>query len=308
VREVENLEQLPEAPPPGATRWLNVECLDVATVTGIARAFGLHPLAAEDVLHTPQRPKFEAFGDTFFLVCRMLRTSEGHLLDEQVSLFVRDGLVITFQQIEGDVWSRIRTRLGQEGSAFRTRGSGYLVYALIDAIVDHCFPVLEHYGDQLAALEEELLDDPSQEIARRIHGIKRELLILRRVLWPMRDMIDGLRKEELPWLTGDASAYIRDVHDHIVRVIDLLETFREMSNSLNDLYVSQQSHKMNEVMKMLTVMSSIFIPITFLAGVWGMNFQVMPELGFGHGYAAAWGSFIAIGVSLLAYFRRRGWL
>lgn len=307
VRELADPAQLPEPPPPGSVRWLNVERLELGTVTHLARTFGLHPLAAEDVLHTPQRPKFELYGDTGFIVCRMVRTAEGHLVDEQVSMFVREGLVITFQQIEGDVWNRIRSRLGQESSALRGRGAGYLAYALLDAIVDHGFPVLEHYGDRLTALEEELLDDPHPQIARRIHGIRRELVILRRILWPMRDMIDGLRSEAPDWLWSDA-AYMRDVHDHMVRVIELLETFREMANGLNELYLGQQSHKMNEIMKVLTVVTSVFIPLSFLAGVWGMNFTQMPELGWRHGYLLAWGAFASIGLGLLAYFRRRGWL
>jgi magnesium transporter len=291
-----------------AVRWVNVEGLHAFTITHLARAYDLHPLAAEDVLNVPQRPKFEAFGDTGFLLCRMLRIDGGQLVDEQVSLFVREGLVITFQQGQGDVWDRIRLRLEQDGSPLRQRGAGYLAYSLLDAIVDHCFPVLEHYGDDLAEIEDELLRGPNPELANRIHSTKRALTILRRVLWPMRDLVVALRDERPPWLDEQSLTYLRDVHDHALRVIDLVESFREMANGLSDLYMTQQSHKMNEVMKVLTVMASLFIPITFLAGVWGMNFQHMPELASQYGYPAALASFTVVVASLLVFFRRRGWI
>jgi magnesium transporter len=289
-------------------RWINVEGLHPFTITHLARAYDLHPLAAEDVLNVPQRPKFEAFGDTGFLLCRMLRIDAGQLVDEQVSLFVRDGLVITFQQGQGDVWDRIRLRLEQGGSLLRQRGAGYLAYSLLDAIVDHCFPVLEHYGDELAEIEDELLANATPKLANRIHAIKRALTILRRVLWPMRDLVVAVRDERPVWLDEQSLTYLRDVHDHVLRVIDLVETFREMANGLSDLYMTQQSHRMNEVMKVLTVMASLFIPITFLAGVWGMNFQNMPELGWRYGYPLALSVFALVVVLLLFYFRRRRWI
>jgi magnesium transporter len=288
-------------------RWINVEGLNLGTITHMARAYELHPLAAEDVLNVPQRPKFEEFGETGFLLCRMLRIEEGQLVDEQVSLFVREGLVITFEQGPSNVWTRLRSRLEQNGSLLRQRGAGYLAYALVDAIVDHCFPVLEHYGDRLADLEGELMGKPDPGLANRIHAIKRDLSILRRVLWPMRDMVVAVGEEEPGWLGEQTVTYLRDVHDHVLRVIDLLETFREMANGLNDLYMTQQSHKMNEVMKLLTIMASLFIPITFVAGVWGMNFHHMPELDWKYGYALAWLTFASVVAILLFLFRRRGW-
>ncbi len=308
-RDVSDAAELSRAAPSaaGGVRWINVEGLNVRSVTQIARTYGLHPLAAEDVLNVPQRPKFEEFGDTGFLLCRMLRIERAQLVDEQVSLFVRDGLVITFQQGPGDVWGRIRLRLDQAGSLHRQRGAGYLAYSLVDAIVDHCFPVLEHYGDRLAELETELMSKTDPSIANRIHAIKRDLSILRRVLWPMRDLVDAVKEEEPPWLGEQTLTYLRDVHDHVLRVIDLLETFREMANGLNDLYMTRQSHKMNEVMKLLTVMASLFIPITFIAGVWGMNFEHMPELAWEHGYTMAWCTFGGVVTLLLLLFRRRGW-
>jgi magnesium transporter len=292
----------------GYVRWVNVAGLDLGVVTRLARRFALHPLAAEDVLHVPQRPKFETFEETAFIVCRMLRVDAGHLVDEQVSFFARKNLVLTFQQAEGDVWDRIRQRIGQASSQLRQRDAGYLVYALLDAIVDHCFPVLEYYGDRLADLEDELLGEQQADIAHRIHAIRRDLLILRRILWPMRDLIFDLRTAESEWLDEHTLAYLRDVHDHSLRAIDLSETFREIASGLNDLYVSHQSRKMNEVMKVLTIMATVFIPITFIAGVWGMNFQHMPELEWEYGYAAAWGIFVSVVGGLLAMFRRRGWI
>jgi magnesium transporter len=310
-RNVENLERYLETPdaPREHVRWLNVEGLDVGTVQRIARAYALHPLAAEDVLHAPQRPKFEQFDETSFIVSRMLRIEDGHLIDEQVSFFVVGSVVITFQQERGDVWDRVRARLDTRGSTLRQREAGYLVYALLDAIVDHCFPVLEHYGDLLADLEDELLDEDGTEgLEMRIHSVKRDLLILRRVLWPMRDLVAALREAPPGWVSSETKAYLRDVHDHAVRVIDLLETFRELAGGLHDLYLSRQSQKMNEVMKVLTVMATIFIPISFLAGVWGMNFRGMPELEWRYGYPMAIGTFAATTGLLLVYFKRKGWL
>ncbi len=306
AKKVVKSERLPGA----SVRWINVEGLHPSTITHLARAYDLHPLAAEDVLNVPQRPKFEAFGDTGFLLCRMLRVEEGQLVDEQVSMFVREGLVITFQQGkgQGDVWDRIRSRLEQEGSLLRQRGAGYLAYSLLDAIVDHCFPVLEHYGDELSEIEEQLLRRVDPLLAKRIFAIKRSLSILRRVLWPMRDLVVAVREENPHWLDEQSATYLRDVTDHAFRVIDLVETFREMANGLSDLYMNQQSQKMNEVMKVLTVMATLFIPITFLAGVWGMNFQHMPELEWKYGYLLAWGAFATVIVSLVVLFRRRGWL
>jgi len=307
VEDAKTIVSSPTAPGP-SVRWVNIEGLHPSTITNLARAYDLHPLAAEDVLNVPQRPKFEVFGDTGFLLCRMLRIEGGQLVDEQVSMFVRDGLVITFRQWEGDVWDRIRQRLEQDGSMLRQRGSGYLAYSLLDAIVDHCFPVLEHYGDELADIEDELLVKADPKLANRIHAIKRSLSILRRVLWPMRDLVIAVREEQPPWLDEQTRTYLRDVHDHVLRVIDLVETFREMANGLSDLYMTQQSHKMNEVMKLLTVMATLFIPLTFLAGVWGMNFKHMPELDWEHGYSIALAVFGGIFVTLLLFFRRRGWL
>lgn len=315
-RDIDDLDAFLAEPRPDAAklRWINVDGLHAHTVKTFMQAFDLHTLAAEDVLSTPQRPKVEPYGDHCFISMRMLMLRDDDLHTEQVSLFVRQGLVITFQETQGDVWDPIRDRIAEPNSRIRNHDIAYLLYALLDAVVDHCFPILEHFGDRLEALEETVLKDAEPRTLQQIHAIKRELSVLRRVLWPTRDMIDSLvRDEDLP-IADFTRPYLRDVHDHAVRVIDILETYREMATGLSDLYMSAVSNRMNEVMKVLTIMASVFIPITFIAGVYGMNFDrdsspwSMPELSWAYSYPVFWGLCLTVVVILLVIFKRKRWI
>ena len=289
-------------------RWVNIDGLHPNIINRFREHHGFHTLAAEDVLNVPQRPKVETYDDHLFIVARMLMYDEGQLIAEQISFFVYEHTLITFQERHGDVWQPIRTRINTEGSRLRNHDTDYLLYALLDSIVDQCFPILERYGDLLEKLEAVVLDRPTPDMQRRIHMVKRQLVVLRRVMWPTRELVGELYRDENDRLSKFAKTYMRDVYDHAVQVIDVIETYREMTGGLTDLYMSAVSNRMNEVMKVLTIMASFFIPITFLAGVYGMNFDMIPELHWKYAYLTFW-IIVAVTVILLAiFFYRKGWI
>jgi magnesium transporter len=309
-QEVTDLGVLLRGPRPewGRVRWLNVDGLHPYVVNQLRGHFGFHTLAAEDVLRVPQRPKLETYENHLFIVARMLMWRENGLSSEQVSFFFFKDTLITIQEHSGDVWDPIRRRLGKEGSRLRAFDASYLLYALLDAVVDHCFPILEHYGERLEGLEHQVMENPTPKIQQRLHGIKRELGLLRRVIWPMREVMNELQREDTEEIPAAVKAYMRDVYDHAVQVMDIVETCREMAGGLNDLYMSAVSNRMNEVMKVLTIMASFFIPITFVAGVYGMNFDALPELHWKYSYAAFWGVCLTMTAGLAFYFYRKGWI
>jgi magnesium transporter len=311
-------------------RWINVDGLHHWVVEQLRKALGFHTLAAEDVMHVPQRPGLEAYDEHLFIKTRllMLQSTEAKsaalatesstppeppargadlLISEQVTMFVWEGLLLTIQERAGDVWEPLRTRIWRDGSRVRQSGAGFLMYGLLDAAIDHCFPLLEHYGDTLEDLEDQVLEDPEPQTLLRVQRIRRELNAIRRVLWPTRELIDGLFRDESGLITSDTKTYLRDVHAHTVQLLDIIEGQREMCTSLTDLYMSGVSTRMNEAMRVLTVMASLFIPTTFLAGVYGMNFEYMPELGWKWGYPLFWALCVVVTTGLLLLFRRKGW-
>ena len=309
-KDVTDLEAfLSEARPEWSkVRWVNIDGLHPYVVKRFMERFHLHTLAAEDVLNTHQRPKVEDYPDHLFLILRMLTVGTGELQNEQISIFFFRDTVLTFQEHKGDVWDPVRQRIQNTGSRLRTQGTAYLLYALLDAVVDHCFPILEGYGDMLEELEDKVVENPSPAVQQSIHAIKRELLVLRRMIWPLRDVLSTLQHDEHGFFTDFARTYLRDVYDHAVQVIDILESYREMAAGLHDLYMSSVSNRMNEIMKVLTIMASFFIPITFIAGVYGMNFDNLPELHWKYSYAAFWIVCAGITTALAFYFWRKGWL
>ncbi len=292
-----------------SVRWINVDGLHAWVVQRFREAFGYHTLEAEDVLHVPQRPKVERDAGRLFIIIRMTQLLEAHQpASERVGLFMHGKTVVTFQERAGDVWNPIRQRIDTAGTRLRGGGPDYLVYTLLDAIVDHGFPILEQYGDQLEALERRILKKASPKELAHINAIKRELSLLRRVMWPMREMLASLSSEQTSEFNPTTRMFLRDVYEHTVQIVDLVETFREMASSLTDLHMSVISNRMNEVMKVLTIIATLFIPITFLAGIYGMNFEYIPELHWHYSYAAFWGVCVLITVGLLIYFKRKGWL
>lgn len=295
-------------------RWINVEGLtQMDVIRAFAEKYQLHPLAIEDVLHTVQRPKAEDYPSStdqpgrLFVVARAIEQHEQHPQFDQISFFLGRKTLLTFQQTPGDVFDPIRQRLQAAGSRLRQNDASFLLYALLDAIVDHYFPLLERYSEQLEEVEEQLLERPGQETLQRLHTIKRELLLLRRAAWPMRELMAQLQREEHECLSKMAQTYLRDVYDHCVQIIDLIETYREIATSLTETYISILSNRTNEIMKVLTIMGTIFIPLTFLAGVYGMNMPI-PENAWPGTYPVFWGVCCAVAGGMLLWFHRRGWL
>ncbi len=297
-------------------RWINVTGLhnpDVMRV--LTQKYSLHPLAMEDVLNIPQRPKVEdyvgeaRYAARLFIVLQMVRMNEDNTVDtEQVSLFLGPDTIISLQEREGDVWQPVRDRMHSDESRIRKNDISFLLYSLLDSVVDHYYPVLEHFGDRLEQIEATVLEDPDEAVFHKLHAIKRELMLIRRHLWPTRELLSQMIGQEDGYLSDAARTYLRDVQDHATQAIELIDTYREVATNLADAFISAVSHRMNEVMKFLTILATIFIPITFIAGVWGMNFESMPELDEPYGYAMAWTVFITIALIMAAWFRHKRWL
>jgi len=291
--------------------WINVDGVhDVDTVQRIADVFDLHPLAVEDIVHTGQRPKLDEYAGHLYIVLRMLRWDERtqQVDDEQVSMIVGPTWVLSFQERQGDVFNPIRERIQTNRGRVRKLGADYLSYALLDAVVDHYFAVLEELGDQIEAMGEEMARDPKPEELDAIRRLKRELLFVRKSVWPTRELLSALQRDENPLLTESVRPYLRDVYDHTIQTIDTVETFRDMLSSLTDLYMTSVSNRMNEVMKVLTIIATIFIPLSFVAGVYGMNFTFMPELGWKYGYFCVLGLMFCMAAAMVVYFKRKRWM
>jgi magnesium transporter len=297
--------------------WVDVQGLGSENVLQrIGKVFNLHPLVLEDVVNVPQRPKVEEYGDQLLVIARMVtpnRNGTG-FISEQVSFILAKHYLLTVQEEpEYDSFGPIRERIRLSKGSIRKHGTDYLIYALLDSIIDGFFPVLETYGEQIEELEDEVVSNPTRKTLERIHELKRDLLTLRRAIWPQRDSINALIRDSNTLISNDVRIYLRDCYDHTVQVLDMVETYRELSSSLMDVYLSSVSNKMNEVMKFLTVMSSIFIPLTFIAGVYGMNFDPekspfnMPELYAYWGYPVCIASMFIIAILLIFFFWRRGW-
>ncbi len=309
--DIDNLEEFLMSKPESSVTWLNIDGIhQVDIIEKIGRMFSLHPLAMEDVLNTDQRPKLDDYEDYICVILKMLtyNDKESQLKVEQVSLIVGPAFVVSLQESEGDVFNPVRERLRRAKGRIRKMGSDYLAYALIDAIVDNYFLVLEKIGEKIEVLEDELLSDPKPETSRTIHHLKRELIFLRKSVWPLREVMAQLERGESSLVKDQTKLFLRDVYDHTVHVIDTVETFRDMVSGMIEVYLTSVSYKLNEIMKVLTIIATIFIPLTFIAGVYGMNFRHMPELEWRAGYVFAWGLMVTIAVTLLSYFKRKKWI
>jgi len=310
-KEVHKIEEcFPFKDKPTVT-WINIDGLqEVGVVEKIGTHFGVHSLILEDILHTGQRPKAEDLGDYLFIVLKMIYhdENEDEIMGEQVSLILGQNYVISFQEREGDIFNPIRERIRNGKGRIRKAGADYLAYALIDAIVDHYFVILEKLGEKIESLEEELVTNPIPETLQMIHTLKRNLIFLRKSVWPLREVISGLERGESPLITEPTGIYLRDVYDHTIQVIDTIETFRDMVSGMLDIYLSSLSNRMNEVMKVLTIIATIFIPLTFIVGIYGMNFKFMPELEWHWGYPTALIIMLLLVGFMLLYFRRKKWL
>jgi magnesium transporter len=316
VRTVDDFDAFIEQRRPDwvKVRWINVDGIsDPAVIRALAIKYGLHPLAIEDLMTPNQRPKLEPYaaeegrGAHLFLVVRMVERQGGHLTSEQISIFENLSTIVTFQEEPGDIWDPIRERIQKPDSRMRELDASYLLYALLDAIVDYCFPVLEYYGDRLQELEDLVLDRPDRGTLQEIHQVKRELLLLRRAVWPMREVVNGLLREPHECVREMTRMYLRDVYDHTIQIMDIIETYRELASSLTETYMSAMSNRLSEVMKVLTIIGTIFIPLTFLAGVYGMNMPI-PENQWSGSYLVFWAVCLVVAGMMLYWFRKRGWI
>ncbi len=291
--------------------WINVDGLhDNVLIDRLGQHYGLHPLVIEDVLNTHQRSKIDLYDEYLLVVLKMhTYSADAQGVDvEQVSIVLTHNAVLTFQEKEGDVFHAVRERIKHGKGRIRKAGADYLAYALMDAIVDSYFEILERFDEQIDILDDELLDEPRSDILQRIHFLKRELIVFRKSLWPLRNMLSELDRQDTALIQDSTKIYLRDLHDHTIQVIDTIEGFRDMVTGILDVYLSSVSNKMNEIMKFLTIIGTIFIPLTFIAGIYGMNFRVMPELAWKWGYFVVIFVMGIIGGGLLLYFKKRKWL
>ena len=291
----------------GRVNWIDVQGLgDEKTLRRLGEIFKLHPLALEDITNVPQIPKVEEYENGLFICLRMIRLEEKEVISEQVSFFVGETFVLTFQERYGDVFDPVRQRM-RRGSTIRKLGNDFTVYALIDTIIDNYFPVLQETGSSLEALEDEMILKINKEKLQKLYELKHGLAELKRILWPTRDAIGQLARNENRYIDGKTALYFRDVYDHVIQSIDMLDLYRELASELMNVYLSSMSNRMNEIMKVLTIISTIFIPLSFVAGVYGMNFRFMPELELKWAYPIVLGAMVAIAGAMLYFFHKKGW-
>jgi magnesium transporter len=309
--EVRNIEEVFPFKEEKRTTWINVDGLHrTEIIESVGKHYDIHPLVLEDIVNTNQRPKLEETDNSLFIVLKMLDYNEktNEISSEQVSFILVENCVISFQEREGDVFQHIRERLRQSIGKVRKMQADYLTYLFLDAIVDNYFIILERVGDKIEELEENLIANPSREMMEQIHSLKREMIFLRKSVWPLREVVNGLERNESTLIKKSTRIYLRDLYDHTIQVIDTVETFRDIITGMMDLYLTSVSNRMNEVMKVLTIFAAIFIPLTFIAGVYGMNFKFMPELEWRFAYPVWWGIIIFIGLLMLLFFKKKKWL
>lgn len=291
------------------TSWLNINGLhETENIKKVVEHFGLHKLSGEDILSVGQRPKLDDYGNYIHIVAKMFSVNNEDIEDEQITIIFADHLLITFQEKEGDVFNGLRGRLFDAIGQIRARKSDYLAYALLDSIVDNYFVTIEHFGDIIEELEIELLENPSDEILPRLHEVRRQASYLRRSVFPLRETVSRFEKLEVSFMNKETKLFIRDLHDHTVQVIETVTVFKDAVGGLLDLYMSSVSNRMNNVMKVLTIVSTIFIPLTFIAGVYGMNFTNMPELEYKYGYLITMITMAILTLLMIFYFKRKKWL
>ncbi len=291
--------------------WINIDGLhQVEILEKLGECYGLHPLVLEDILNTDQRPKMEDYGEYLYIVLRMLNYNDKsiEIESEQISLVLGPNFVFSFQEREGDTFNPIRDRIRNSKGRIRKMGADHLAYTLLDSIIDNYFIILEKLGEKIEFLEEEVVTRPTPETLQTIHHLKREMIFLRKGVWPLREVISGLERGESSLIKESTRIYLRDVYDHTIQTIDTIETYRDMVSGMLDIYLSSISNRLNAVMKVLTIIATIFMPLTFLAGIYGMNFKYMPELEWRWGYLMFWLIIIGIGAFMLIYFKKKRWL
>jgi len=313
VREIEGvgipkIKDFLESP---SVSWINVDGIHQADIVAdLGAMLHLHPLVIEDILTPDQRPKMEVFNECIFIVLKMLDydAKKHEVVGEQVSLILAPHVVLCFQERPGDVFDPVRKRIRNGKGRIRSLGCDYLAYALLDTLVDRYFQILEKVGENLEAMEEAVVDNPKQEVLQGIHHQRKEMIFMRKSIWPLREVIANLEREGSALVAESTRRFFRDIYDHTIQIIDTVETFRDMLSGLHDTYLSSLSNRMNETMKVLTIIATIFIPLTFVAGIYGMNFRFMPELGWKWGYPAVWLVLIVLAVGMILFFKKKKWI
>jgi len=310
-KEVKSVEECFPYKDKSTITWINIDGVhEVKIIEEIGKHFNLHPLILEDIVDTDQRPKIKDFGDYIFIILKMLYCDKksNTIRVEQVSLILGKNYIISFQEREGDVFSFIRERIRNNIGRIRKSGADYLAYSLIDAIVDNYFTIIERLDEEIENLEDKVIIQPNPSNVQAIHKLKRDLIFLRKSVWPLREVISFLEKGESPLVLKSTNIYLRDVYGHTIQVMDTVETLRDVISGILDIYLSSINTRMNEIMKMLTIIATIFIPLTFITGIYGMNFQYMPEVKWFWGYPAVLLGMSIIGIVMVIYFKRKKWM
>jgi magnesium transporter len=311
-RQMSSLEQCLVRKPSPTVSWINVDGIsEVKVLQHFGSCYGIHPLVLEDILATDQRPKAEDYGEYLYVVLKMIALDDtsGEIKSEQVSLILGENYLISFQEgLEGDVFEAVRVRLGNEKARLRSAGPDFLLHALLDVIVDHYFLVLEKIAERIEDIEDELIDNPRQETVHDIYRMKREMLFLHKAVWPLREVVSGLQRRDSHLIQDTTVIYLRDLYDHTIQVLDTMETLRDMLSGMLDIYLSSVSNRLNEVMKVLTIIATIFMPLSFIVGLYGMNFKNMPEYDWRYGYPAVLLLMASIASAMVVYFRRKRWI
>lgn len=308
-KEVRSVEECLPLKDPSIVTWINVDGVHKADViVKIGEQLGIHPLVLEDIMDTERRPRMEDFESYLFLVLKMLRMDGDYVASENISLLVGPNYVVSFQEKEGDVFDPVRARIRANKGKIRKMGPDYLAYSLMDAIVDNYFLVLEKVGEQIDEVEGELLANPTPQTLKKIHAMRRSLLFLHKSVWPLREIINSLEKSESPLIKKDTVVFLRDLYDHTIQVIETNEMYREMLSEMTDAYISSINNKTNEIVKVLTVIATLFMPLTFIASIYGMNFVWMPETQWPEGYHMVLAVMAVIGLMMLIFFRKKRWI
>ncbi|MBC8014148.1 MAG: magnesium/cobalt transporter CorA [Sporomusaceae bacterium] len=310
-KQFTNVDELLQYEYSAGMRWVHVNGIHrVDVVEKIGNKFALHPLVLEDIVNTNQRPKLEENENYIYIVLKMINHDEHkNKIDfEQISIIVGRNYILSFQENDNHTFHQIRDRVKKTDSRIRTKGIDYLAYAMIDCVVDHYYVALEYLGEKIEILEDRLMVDPGPNALKDIHHLKNEMLFVRKAIWPLREVINALARGDSPLFDHDTLIYLRDVYDHIIQVFDAIEMYRDMVTGMFDIYISSVSYKLNEVMKVLTIIATIFIPLTFIVGLYGMNFKYMPELEWEWGYAAVLLFMSIITIGMILYFRKKKWI
>lgn len=310
-KSLDSVDELTAVSQPNLINWINIVGLhQVDLIEKIGQAFNIHPLLLEDILNTNQRPKWEGHNQQTYIIVKMLHWQEANaeIVTEQLAIVLGSNFVLTFQEQEQDLFDKLRERLREGNGRIRKTNADYLAYAILDAVVDQYFFILEKLGDKLEAVEDELLNRPTTSTLQQIHQLKREMLFMRKSVWPLRELLNELQRGDGELFDESTLIYLRDVYDHAIQVADMVETFRGLVSSMLDLYLSTMSNRMNEVMKLLTIIATFFIPLTFITSIYGMNFAHMPELQSRWGYPLIWLIMVSLSCVMWLYFKRKDWL